>query len=529
MALTPDLLLALHPNTGPIIVDIAARLATWAGRPLSALLGEPFETTLHEILPDLPLVVAAFLRSGQPAQASPLTRVDRDGGQHTVMAHLTLRPGAAQQPYRLVSIRLDERPQHAETRTTHTPAAGTRELLGQAPAFRRMLHKIQIYGPTEAPVLITGETGTGKELVARALHACSTRSQQPFVAVNCAALSEELLESELFGHEKGAFTNAIRTHRGRFERAHGGTLFLDEIGDMPLRVQVKLLRALEEGIIERVGGEREIPVNVRLEAATNVTLELAVQAGTFRADLYHRLAVLRLHLPPLRQRREDIALLVAHFLRILDQKYQRHVRGLTPDALRLLTAYAWPGNIRELRNVLERVYVETLGDVIGRHAFDEWVEEREQFTPGAWDLTARQTALAARPVLVSPYPGMPHAVPRQLAPGTALAPAIDVAPTAFTYLDQATSAQAPTLAMALHPVPQVLTQEHLLQAYRQAAGNLSEAARLLGVHRATLYRRMQTLGLTRADLAATLRSLPPTPAAERVPSAPHSLPQAAPE
>ena len=231
---------------------------------------------------------------------------------------------------------------------------------------------------------------------------------------------------------------AVRSHRGRFERAHSGTLLLDEIGDMPVRLQVKLLRVLEEGVVERVGGEREIPVDVRLEAATNMPLELAVQAGTFRADLYHRLAVLRIHMPPLRQRSEDLPLLVAHFLDLLNQKYHRHVRRLTPDALALLAGYAWPGNIRELRNVLERVYVETVGEVIGRKAFDEWVEERAQFSPGAWNVEARQTSLAERPVLIPPYPGTYRLVPARLPAGPDTQPTIEIAPTAFTYLDSQT-------------------------------------------------------------------------------------------
>lgn len=492
MPLAPGLLLALHPEQGPLIVDIAPRLAAWTGRPVAELLGQPLAEVWHDVLPGLPLAVAEVLRSGQAVYEYPLTRIDQAGVLHPLVAHIALRPQAPGQQHPLVGILLEERPQRLQAVDTIRPLGGRRELLGQAPTFVRMLHKIALYGPTEAPVLITGETGTGKELVARALHACSNRQRQPFVAVNCAALSEELLESELFGHEKGAFTSAIRTHRGRFERAHGGTLFLDEIGDMPLRVQVKLLRALEEGVIEHVGGEREIPVDVRLEAATNVPLELAVQAGTFRADLYHRLAVLRLHLPPLRQRQEDIPLLVTHFLTTLNDKYRRQVHRLTPEALRVLLAYHWPGNIRELRNVLERVYVETIGEVIGRQAFDEWIAEREQFAPGSWDLTAQQQARAARPVLIPPYAG----------------PSIEMAPTTFTYLDRSPATQAATLSMRQQPVPEEMTQAHLQQAYRQAAGNLSQAARLLGVHRATLYRRMQALGISRDALAATLLGSP---------------------
>ena len=508
VALAPTLLLAVHPDKDPIIVDIAPRLAAWTGHPVAELVGRPLDEVFHEVIPGLSVVVEELLRSGMPVHDYRLTCTDHDGVQRTLILQAGLRPGTPGQPYRLVGVRLEELPQRASAAEHVREPRGLRGLLGHAPAFVRMLHKIELYGATDASVLITGETGTGKELVARALHECSQRRQKPFVALNCAALSEELLESELFGHEKGAFTSAVRTHRGRFERAHSGTLFLDEIGDMPVRLQVKLLRVLEEGVIERVGGEREIPVDVRLEAATNIPLELAMQAGTFRADVYHRLAVLRIHLPPLRQRLEDIPVLVAHFLDLLNQKYHRHVRRLTPDALALLTDYAWPGNIRELRNVLERVYVETLGDVIGRRAFDEWVEERALFSPGAWDVEARQTSLAERPVLITPYPGTYRVVPARLPAGPDTSPTIEVAPTAFTYLENQTQTRPEPRDITPQAVPQELTQERLVQAYRRAAGNLTKAARLLGVHRATLYRRMQALGLTRTDLAAALTPSP---------------------
>ncbi len=504
--LTPELLLAVHPDKGPIILDIAPRLAAWTGHPVAALVGQPLDEVFHHIIPGLPVVVEEVLRSGMPVHDYRLTFTDHDGVQRTLALQAGLRPGTPGQQYRLVVLRLEELPQRAGVAEDVKESRGWHGLLGHAPAFVRVLHKIEIYGPTDAPVLITGETGTGKELVARALHECSRRHQKPLVAVNCAALSEELLESELFGHEKGAFTSAVRSHRGRFERAHGGTLFLDEIGDMPVRLQVKLLRVLEEGVVERVGGEREIPVDVRLEASTNVPLELAVQAGTFRADLYHRLAVLRIHMPPLRQRPEDLPLLVAHFLDLLNQKYHRHIRRLTPDAMALLADYDWPGNIRELRNVLERVYVETVGEVIGRRAFDEWVEERSQFSPGAWDIEARQTSLAERPVLITPYPGAYRVLPARLPAGPDTSPTIDVAPTAFTYLDGRTPTRPEPRDITPPQVPQELTPERLVQAYRRAAGNLTRAARLLGVHRATLYRRMQALGLRRDDLAAALDS-----------------------
>jgi transcriptional regulator with GAF, ATPase, and Fis domain len=504
VSLAPELLLAVHSDKGPLIVDIAPRLASWTGHPVAELVGQPLDAVFHEVIPELPVVVEEVLRSGRPVHDYRLTRLERDGGQRTMVLQAGLSPGSPGQQHRLVGVRLEELPRQASTADEGRAPQRFHGLLGHAPAFVRVLRKIEIYGPTDAPVLITGETGTGKELVARALHEWSRRQLKPFVAVNCAALSEELLESELFGHEKGAFTSAVRAHRGRFERAHSGTLLLDEIGDMPVRLQVKLLRVLEEGVMERVGGEREIPVDVRLEATTNVPLELAVQAGTFRADLYHRLAVLRIHMPPLRQRSEDLPLLVAHFLELLNQKYHRHVRRLTPDALALLADYAWPGNIRELRNVLERVYVETIGEVIGRKAFDEWVEERSQFSPGAWNVEARQTSLAERPVLIPPYPGTYRLVPARLPAGPETQPPIEIAPTAFTYLDSQTQRHPASQEITPQHVPQELTQERLVQAYHRAAGNLTKAARLLGVHRATLYRRMQALGLSREDLAAAL-------------------------
>jgi sigma-54 specific flagellar transcriptional regulator A len=356
-------------------------------------------------------------------------------------------------------------------------------------------------------VVITGETGTGKELAAHALHGHSSRKRHPFVAVNCAALSDELLESELFGHERGAFTSAVRSHRGRFERAHEGTLFLDEIGEMPMRLQAKLLRVLEEGVIERVGGDRELHVDVRLVTATNIPLEIAVQRREFRLDLYHRLEVLRIHMPPLRERLDDIPVLVDHFLTGLNDKYKRQIRRLTQEAIALLQSYSWPGNIRELRNVLERVHVETVGDVIGRKAFDEWVQERSHFYPGTWDLQARQAARADRPILIPPYPGL-SAAPRPLLPsGNDRDTVIDVVPQRLDPYANAHDERGPIHRAPPQEAPQDLSLEHLQRAYRQAGGNITQAARLLGVHKATLYRRMKALGVTRDDLDVTPQDL----------------------
>jgi transcriptional regulator with GAF, ATPase, and Fis domain len=217
---------------------------------------------------------------------------------------------------------------------------------------------------TPTTVLITGESGTGKELVARAIHARSERRGQPFVAVNVAAIPEALVESELFGHEKGAFTGAHAKKLGRFELAHGGTVFLDEIGTLRLDLQAKLLRVLQEREIERLGGVRPVPVDVRILAATNVNLRSAVRERTFREDLYYRLNVVPIHVPPLRERREDIPALVEHFVRKIARECNRDVRGVSAGALEVLTRYDWPGNVRELENVLHRAVVLARSPVI---------------------------------------------------------------------------------------------------------------------------------------------------------------------
>jgi transcriptional regulator with PAS, ATPase and Fis domain len=216
---------------------------------------------------------------------------------------------------------------------------------------------------SDASVLITGETGTGKELLARGIHYNSRRAERPFVAVNCAAIPENLIESELFGHVKGAFTGAVKDREGKFEQADGGTLFLDEIAELRVDLQAKILRALQEREVDRVGGSKPIAIDVRIIAATNWEIEHAVKEGTFREDLYYRLSVITLNMPPLRERKEDIPLLVNHFL----NKFNRDsgVR-VDPDALAVLVAYGWPGNVRELENVIERASVLRRGDIISR-------------------------------------------------------------------------------------------------------------------------------------------------------------------
>jgi nitrogen regulation protein NR(I) len=236
-------------------------------------------------------------------------------------------------------------------------SVGFEGMVGRHPEMVRVYQLITQIAPTPTTVLITGESGTGKELIARAVHHKSERAAQPFVAVNVAAIPETLIESELFGHEKGAFTGAHARRLGRFELAQGGTVFLDEIGSLRLDLQAKLLRVLQERQIERVGGQRTVPVDVRVLAATNVNLKAAVRARTFREDLYYRLNVVPIHVPPLRERREDIPYLVEHFVRKAARECNRDVRSVSAGALEVLSRYDWPGNVRELENVIHRAVV----------------------------------------------------------------------------------------------------------------------------------------------------------------------------
>lgn len=237
-------------------------------------------------------------------------------------------------------------------------------MVGESPAMQQLLSEIAMVAPSDATVLIHGDSGTGKELVARALHACSERSDKPLITLNCAALNESLLESELFGHEKGAFTGADKRREGRFVEADGGTLFLDEIGDISPMMQVRLLRAIQEREVQRVGSNQTISVDVRLIAATHRDLAQEVQAGRFRQDLYYRLNVVTIETPSLRQRREDIPLLADHFRQRFAERNRKAVKGFTPRAMDLLIHYDWPGNIRELENAIERSVVLLTGEYI---------------------------------------------------------------------------------------------------------------------------------------------------------------------
>ncbi len=238
-------------------------------------------------------------------------------------------------------------------------------LIGQSPPMKRIYELIDKVADTDSTILIEGESGTGKEVVAKTIHFKSLRGDKPFIPINCGAIPEALLESELFGHEKGAFTGATSFRIGRFELAHGGTLFLDEIGEMPFPLQVKLLRVLQEREFERVGGTRSIHVDVRVIAASNQNMEEAVTEKRFRKDLFYRLNVIPVALPPLRERKEDIPLLIAHFIQKFNEKRQAKLEGLSPDAEKILMNYSWPGNIRELENLMERLITFQQDGLIG--------------------------------------------------------------------------------------------------------------------------------------------------------------------
>lgn len=462
-ALAPDLLVQQAGEQWRVL-RISPTLARIAGVAPTEARGRSLSALFEVAVPPLGELAREALERDQPLKGIRLRLTPADQG---LLLEAEVTPGGLAEDYsgRLVSF------------IFRSPAANAaiafHGLVGGSPAMGEVYRKITLYAGSEATVIVTGETGSGKELVARALHDHSSRAGGPYVAVNCTAISQELLESELFGHEKGAFTGALRSHKGRFERAHRGSLFLDEIGDMPLQTQAKLLRVLETGRIERVGAEAETSVDVRVVCATHVPLEQAVAAGRFRADLYHRLAVLRIHMPPLRQRVEDIPLLVEHFLAELNSRYGRRIERLTAEALALLESYLWPGNVRELRNVLERVYVETRAEVIGARAFAEWVRERQDFLPGDWNLAAAETRPAR--TLTPPYPL--NSEQRLLTNSTA------------SPMHQPHSTR-----------PADLDAEEIRRAYAAANGNLSAAARLLGVHRATLYRHLDKLGLGRAEL-----------------------------
>lgn len=310
-----------------------------------------------------------------------------------------------------------------------------RNLIGRSAPMTRLMETVTQVAPSEATVLITGESGTGKEMIAGAIHFNSRRKEGPFVKINCAAITETLLESELFGHEKGAFTGAERRKEGKFRQANRGSIFLDEVSEMSLAMQVKLLRVLQEREIVRVGGEEVIKIDVRVIAATNKELIREVQVGRFREDLYYRLNVVTLHVPPLRERRDDIPLIAQHFLTLFAKKNHKNIKGFTPRAMDRLLKYNWPGNVRELMNAVER------GVVLSR---SEYLDE-EEFS--------------------------------------------------LVLQDQPRSAETPAPQIAAAPSLDEVEKETILRALETSGGNKSEAARRLGITRRTLHLKLKKYGM----------------------------------
>jgi two-component system nitrogen regulation response regulator GlnG len=329
-------------------------------------------------------------------------------------------------------------------------------IVGGSPAMQQIFKAVGKVAGTELTVLLRGESGTGKELIAKAVHENSRRKGRPFVPVNCAAIPRELLESELFGHEKGAFTGAVSARRGRFEQAEGGTIFLDEVGDMDLSLQTKLLRVLQERRIERLGGEGSIAVEVRIVAATNQDLEAAVTRRAFREDLFYRLNVVTIHLPPLRDRREDIPALVLHFLTAFAQEQYAPPKVFSPEAMTIMLGYGWPGNVRELENVVKRaaalattslILPDHLPDSIRSHAVEQEAGARSETFPTEW-IRAELSRLGG------------------------------------------------SLDGRLHTHFVACVERPLLElVLRRAGGNQVKAADLLGINRNTLRKRIKELGI----------------------------------
>jgi two-component system, NtrC family, response regulator HydG len=471
----PDVVIVPDERGGWIVDRLPPWVAAWSGARVSDLEGRPLEDALDGAADALKPVVEAVHATGQTVHDYCVEFTDHTGQTRGVLVHAERVKDYPAVDRPVVFLRLHDVTDAITVQRGTQGYASYEGIVARSRVMTEVFQKIERYAPVDMPVVITGETGTGKELVSRALHDRSPRHDRPFVALNCSAISMDILESELFGHERGAFTGAVRTHKGLFEQADGGTLFLDEIGEMSVGTQAKLLRVLEAGVVARVGSEQEQTVNVRVVAATNVPLELAVALKRFRSDLYHRLSVLRIHLPPLRERRDDIPLLVDHFLTELNERYGKQIVRLTQEAQDLVRRYDWPGNVRELRNALHQVYVESDTPIIGRAAFDEWMEERKALAPDNWNLAAA-SALAG----LSPYPGERAALPPP-PPGTAV-PAL------------------PAPAWSTPGKPRSLDEDDIRRAFQETRGNATQAARLLGVHKATLYRRMKSLGLQREDL-----------------------------
>ena len=346
------------------------------------------------------------------------------------------KPLSIEKTVLVVRNALRQRDLEAENRALRARVDRQHVMVGDSAAMRQLRQQVEMAAPTNGRVLIYGENGTGKELVARTVHQLSRRRSGPFVEVNCAAIPEELIESELFGHQKGAFTGAVADKPGRFEQATEGTIFLDEIADMSLKTQAKVLRVLQEQVMERVGGTQRIKIDVRVLAATNKDLPAEIRTGRFREDLYFRLNVIPVFVPPLRDRSDDIPLLAEHFMALMAAEYGRRPKRFAPEAIGRLQQYKWPGNVRELRNVIERLMIMVAGDTI----------------------TAQDLAFLGHDDLRQPTPVVEPSLP-------------------------------------LGEAREQFERDYILQALAAQQGNISRTADMLGVERSNLYKKMRAFGI----------------------------------
>jgi two-component system response regulator AtoC len=359
-------------------------------------------------------------------------------------------------------------------------------LVGDSTEMRAVFDIIAKVADSPSTVLITGESGTGKELVAKALHEGSSRKGQPFIKINCAAIPKTLMESELFGYDKGAFTGAVSSKPGRFELADGGTLFLDEIGEIPVEMQVKLLRAIQESEFERVGGIKTLKVDVRLITATNRDLEQEIARGTFREDLFYRLNVVPLQIPPLRKRAGDVPLLVRHIIRRFNDRLKKNVTGIDDDALTALDAHTWPGNIRELENVLERTILFGAGPTITRADLPDELTGASSTTPPGGVAAVAPPSLASAPAIAVPPAG----------------PDDDDDATPHETGAERTGPGDASLKDIVRAETSRVEREVITRALGETGGNVTQAAKLLKISRKSLQMKMKELGLRDPDPSA---------------------------
>lgn len=437
--------------------------------------GQATLTRLHELQPGLPVILlTAYGTVGKAVEAM----------RHGAFDYLT-KPADNDELVLTLNRAYEYSRLQEENERLRTELAGgsaLQPLVGASRSMRLIHDFIRQAGPSEATVLISGESGTGKELIADALHACSLRTGKPLIKVNCAALPAQLLESELFGYERGAFTGAVKDKPGRFQLASGGTLFLDEIGEVPLDLQAKLLRAIQNRVVEPLGSVRSVPVDVRILAATNKDLKQAVALRQFREDLFFRLNVLEVESPPLRERQDDLPLLVSHLIVRLSAKNRKEVRGVSPAFLQILAAYSWPGNIRELENVLERALILSRSDVL----------ETDSLPPQVLDSVQAEERVQRTGKTGSSGPGLGASGQTASGKGVLAVGALR------SLADEALSANLGVAGMSeTGTLLEEAERNALMQALHLHDGHREKTAEALGISRRTLQYKLKRFGLNR--------------------------------